>query len=214
MNTRSCWLLPLAAATALFHIRAEYTGHRRQVYVFKPLTTSLIILFALLIVPPVDEVYKMFIVAGLCFSLAGDVFLMLPGDRFLAGLVSFLIAHIVYIGAFIYLGGFQWDLPALALYAAVGAAMLLVLWRGLGGLRLPVLIYMTVILVMGWQSLALWRAYSSAGALAAAAGGALFVVSDSALAFERFRQPFVASRALVLTTYYAAQALLALSIAG
>ena len=34
---------------------------------------------------------------GLVFSLAGDVFLMLPKERFIAGLVSFLLAHIAYI---------------------------------------------------------------------------------------------------------------------
>jgi uncharacterized membrane protein YhhN len=34
---------------------------------------------------------------GLLFSLAGDVFLMLPKEQFIAGLVSFLLAHIAYI---------------------------------------------------------------------------------------------------------------------
>ena len=44
--------------------------------------------------------YAGFILAGLVFSLAGDVFLMLPSDQFMAGLVSFLIAHLFYIAAF------------------------------------------------------------------------------------------------------------------
>jgi uncharacterized membrane protein YhhN len=34
---------------------------------------------------------------GLIFSLAGDVFLMLPKEQFIAGLVSFLLAHVAYI---------------------------------------------------------------------------------------------------------------------
>ncbi|MQB01909.1 MAG: hypothetical protein GEU78_16820, partial [Actinobacteria bacterium] len=38
--------------------------------------------------------------AALLFSLAGDVFLMLPRDLFVAGLVSFLGAHVCYIVAF------------------------------------------------------------------------------------------------------------------
>jgi len=32
--------------------------------------------------------------------MAGDMFLMLPSDQFIAGLVSFLIAPLFYIGAF------------------------------------------------------------------------------------------------------------------
>ena len=34
---------------------------------------------------------------GLILSLAGDVFLMLPKEQFIAGLVSFLLAHVTYI---------------------------------------------------------------------------------------------------------------------
>jgi hypothetical protein len=37
---------------------------------------------------------------GLIFSLAGDIFLMLPTDRFREGLASFLAAHVCYIAAF------------------------------------------------------------------------------------------------------------------
>ncbi|NIW49240.1 MAG: lysoplasmalogenase, partial [Gammaproteobacteria bacterium] len=34
---------------------------------------------------------------GLALSLAGDIFLMLPDEKFIAGLVSFLLAHLAYI---------------------------------------------------------------------------------------------------------------------
>ena len=37
---------------------------------------------------------------GLLFSLAGDVFLLLPKEQFIAGLVSFLLAHVAYIIGF------------------------------------------------------------------------------------------------------------------
>src|SRR5690606_39451064 len=36
----------------------------------------------------------------LVFSVAGDIFLVLPQNRFLAGLVSFFLAHLMYIAAF------------------------------------------------------------------------------------------------------------------
>ena len=208
------WILLLALVTGILHIQAEYAGAQRRVYIFKPLTTSLIIVFALLIIPPVSGTYKALILAGLCFSLAGDVFLMLPDDRFVAGLVSFLIAHLLYIAAFVSLGGFQLDGFAFLIYFAYGTVMLSRLWPGLGSLRLPVLLYMAVILVMGWQALALWRTAPSVGALSVAIGAALFVLSDSVLAYDRFRRPFPAERAVVLSTYYVAQALIAVSVAG
>ena len=43
--------------------------------------------------------------AGLLFSLVGDVSLMLPNERFIQGLVSFLVAHLCYIVAFTFESG-------------------------------------------------------------------------------------------------------------
>jgi len=40
------------------------------------------------------------LIAALVLSLLGDVYLMLPEDRFVAGLSSFLIAHLAYITCF------------------------------------------------------------------------------------------------------------------
>jgi uncharacterized membrane protein YhhN len=43
-------------------------------------------------------------------------------------------------------------------------------------------------------------------------GAILFLVSDSVLAINRFAKPFRAAEALLLTTYFAAQTLIALSL--
>ena len=51
-------------------------------------------------------------------------------------------------------------------------------------------------------------------AMLAAIGAALFVVSDSFLAYDRFRQKFRAARIIVLSTYWAAQWLIAYSVIG
>ena len=89
-------LIPLSFAglvSGLLCIRADYRQSQRQFFIFKPLTTALIILLALLAPLPANADYKWLILAGLLFSLAGDIFLMLPRDRFIAGLISFLIAQ-------------------------------------------------------------------------------------------------------------------------
>jgi len=60
----------------------------------------LIILLAAQRVQPTPSRYGMLLLAGLVCSLAGDVFLMLPEDRFIPGLASFLAAQICYAIAF------------------------------------------------------------------------------------------------------------------
>jgi uncharacterized membrane protein YhhN len=208
-------VIALAASvsvSALLTIRAEYKGSRRQVYVFKPLTVVLVILIALqnkfAAAPPL---YKQLVVAGLVCSLAGDVFLMLPRERFVAGLACFLVAHVCYIAAFAAGGGrtFSWlGAGVLALY---GALMLRLLWPRLGKLKAPVSVYVAAILLMAWQALNRWMMVGDAGSASAFAGAVLFVVSDSALAWNRFRAEFKSAQGFVLGTYFAAQLLIALS---
>src|SRR5512137_2816097 len=88
------------AASAACAIVAAYRGNQRGVFLFKPLTTTLVIASALWVFAPSDAQYQDWILLGLLFSLAGDVFLMLGERRFLLGLASFLVAHLVYARAF------------------------------------------------------------------------------------------------------------------
>jgi uncharacterized membrane protein YhhN len=201
----------LAAVSAALHISAEYRGPRRNVYIFKPLTVSFITLIAL---QSEASLYKNLIVAGLLFSLAGDIFLMLPSDRFIAGLFSFLIAHLFYIAAFTLDGARRFSVVAALLLLTYGGVMLGLLFPHLGKMKAPVMVYMLVILLMVWQAWNRWLGGSGdgAGSLPALAGASLFAASDSALALNRFRRPFKSARLLILTTYFVAQWLFALSV--
>ena len=201
----------LVLASALLNVRAEYKGPRRQVYVFKPLAVALVILIALQTKHTTATHYRQLIVAGLICSLAGDVFLMLPRERFVAGLVCFLSAHLCYIAAFTTDGARTlsvWGAVILVLY---GTLMLRLLWPHLGKLKAPVSVYVAAILLMAWQALNRWVATGDAGSGLALAGALLFVASDSALAWNRFRAEFKSAQAVVLGTYFAAQLLIALS---
>jgi len=204
----------LAAVSALIHVRAEYRGPRRLVYAFKPLTTTLLLALALALRPGASGRYQAAVAVGLALSLAGDVFLMLPRDRFVAGLASFLAAHLAYVVAFsteIGLGA----APLLLVPAALpGAVVLALLWPTLGRLRAPVAIYVATITVMAWQAAArAWTLRTGAAALALL-GAACFVASDAMLALDRFRAPFRSARALVMATYVTAQWLIAMSVAA
>ncbi len=73
--------------------------HRALLFVFKPLTTLLIIAHAWRRGADAPAARR-FVLAGLWFSLLGDVALMWPQHGFVPGLVAFLIAHVLYIVAF------------------------------------------------------------------------------------------------------------------
>jgi uncharacterized membrane protein YhhN len=201
----------LIAASAVLAIVGQYRS-RTLVYLFKPLTTVLIIVLAWQLNTGTPGRYDRLILAGLLFSLAGDVFLMLPRDRFVAGLVSFLIAHLLYIAAFSGTAGF-FASPLLALPYAAGAIVLLaILLPKAGSLALPVIAYAAALATMGWQAAAHWHALRDTAALCAMLGAILFMLSDSLLAFNRFVKPFHAAQAALLSTYFAAQWLIAQSV--
>lgn len=214
----------LIATSAVLHIRADYAKQQRQVYLFKPLTTTLILLLALLGDNPPTDFYKWAIVAGLIFSLAGDIFLMLP-NKFLPGLISFLIAHLCYIAAFASpvaelveapLTG-PIKAPVAELVEALpfllyGAAVYIYLYPGLRKMKIPALVYMLAIITMAWQALGRWQQTDQTPALLAFIGALLFVASDTVLAVNRFRRPFSAAQLIIMSTYFTAQYLIALSI--
>ena len=204
-----------AAASAGLAVYGYYAGPRRTlVYVFKPLTTLLILAIALRHAGRTTSPYAGAVGLGLVLSLAGDVLLMLPTDRFREGLASFLAAHVCYIAAFTSGTGLITDpIPAIA-FGALGILLLLgVLWAGVPRrLRVTVVLYVAVILTMAFQAMARARRLHDASSILAAAGAALFVASDALLAWDRFRAPIPFSRAAVLSTYFLAQWLIALSV--
>jgi len=206
-------LLTFAAAlSALLHIRAEYFGPHVQVYVFKPLTMVLIIAMAVRAFRPAFSRYGWTILAGLVFSIAGDVFLMLPSDQFIPGLVCFLIAHLCYITAFRSGMKFAFSWKELIPFVLYGALMTAFLFPFLGEMKVPVFVYTAVIVTMGWQACSRWIRLKSLSSRLAFIGAVLFMVSDSALAVDRFHGHFAAAPALLLVTYFAAQWFIARSI--
>ncbi len=104
-----------AVISGLVFIWSTYAGTQTQRYIFKPLTTILILGIALTLPDPISSFYRLMVAIGMLFSLGGDIFLMLPGNTFVFGLVSFLVAHLFYIVAYQSRAGFA--LYALALCA-------------------------------------------------------------------------------------------------
>jgi uncharacterized membrane protein YhhN len=206
--------LPLAVAALICGVGAILTagpGRQRWHYVLKPVTTSLILLLALLAPANTGPGTRLLIVLGLAASLIGDIWLMLPRDRFVAGLASFALTQVCYIAAF---GGTLTAMPALWTYLpylAIAGLVCALLWRNARQMRLPVLVYALLLVSMAWLAGARWAEQRTTAALLAWAGGLLFVASDGLLAANRFRRPIPQADVWILATFYAGQLLIALA---
>ena len=182
----------LAAADTLL----AATGHDRPRWLTKPL------LMPVLMAGRDRPVQRALALGG-----AGDVALLGSGEAaFTAGLVSFLGGHVAWIIALRQRpgGGYLRARPALAVpHLATFGTVNAYLWNRTGKDRIPVFVYSAVLLAMSLAAL-------DSGSPRTAAGGALFLASDTLLALEKFgdlRLP--AHEGLVMATYASAQALLA-----
>lgn len=197
-------LLAACAAIAGALLAAHSPDGRWLHWIAKPLATALVFALAWRARPAVSARYRHFVLAGIACSLAGDVLLMLPGDLFVPGLVAFLLGHACFIAAL--LGDSRFAVPAWPLLAclAYGIANLVALWGAIAApLRVPVIVYVAVLCSMAGQALA--RALrGEAPARLAARGALLFMLSDSVLAWDRFRGPLPLASLWVLATYYLA----------
>jgi len=227
MNLRRDVPILLAATAAI--VGASLDGDGRWLHwIAKPLATVLIAAMAFRSAdrwsatdtPSAHRTYARAILLGMAFSCIGDIFLMLPFDAFVPGLIAFLLAHVCYIVAF--RAGFrsgQGLLFSAALLAVFAGINLAGLWPLLpNDLRIPVVVYVVVLALMA--TLALARAWTNNAATPsaptsarwAAIGAVLFVISDSVLAWDRFGGGLPAATLCVLSTYYAAQYCIARSV--
>jgi uncharacterized membrane protein YhhN len=208
--------IPFAAVTVSLLVWAKFQGSQRQEYVFKPLSTLLVIIVALLsfTTPGTQPSFTLGVTIGLVLSMGGDVALMFKAGRaFFIGLVLFLLAHIVYSITFTVPNGFHpQDLITAAVLLAIAVPVYFFLLPGLGKMRFPVILYILVICFMVNRAISTFfgDAFTTTQAWLMSIGASLFWLSDLLLAINRFRLPFKAEP-LGLFLYYGGQILIALS---
>jgi uncharacterized membrane protein YhhN len=209
--TPAAWAaLAVAAVFAVVDWIAKARGQRTLEYVAKPATIVALIVVATAL-DPANSGRRAWFVAALVFSLAGDVFLMLPSDQFVAGLASFLVAHVCYVIGF-------WVEPPSALGTVVAAVAVVAIVapiavRIVSALRAggdpslvgPVIAYITVISAMVASAFA-------SGNVAAGAGAFVFSASDTMIAWDRFVNRLRFAPVAVMVTYHVGQTLLVLSL--
>jgi uncharacterized membrane protein YhhN len=193
----------------------------RAEYVLKPLT--LVLLFIAACFGDLGDA-KPWLLAALALGLVGDVALLFSPEQrpategavdldpaFLAGLGAFLLGHLAYLAAFAAHGLHGWQATAgvLVVAGATGLAMPRVL-RGAhreGGTALAAVvgIYAAVLALM------VVFAFGTA-AIATAIGAAVFLASDTTLAWNRFVQPLLRGPVIVIVTYHVAQLLIVIGL--
>jgi uncharacterized membrane protein YhhN len=152
---------------------------------------------------------------GILLSLVGDVLLMISLDRlFLAGLVAFLFAQIAYII------GFNIPVPEMNFFGIVFAVMIGIgsarvirrildplPVRGQGRMRLPIIIYSTVISVMLLSAMLklVDISWDAGAALLVSVGAFLFYISDIILAWHKFVAPIRHGRIYNIAAYHLGQ---------
>nr|XP_023399354.1 lysoplasmalogenase [Loxodonta africana] len=144
--------------------------------------------------------YTALVQGALLCSAVGDICLIWP-DAFLYGMVAFATAHLLYLATF----GFSPLQPATLLPVALACIPYygLLLPHLPPDKALPVAAYALLLAAVLWRGL-VWGGSAGLGAL-------LFTISDAVLAWDAFAQPLPHAHLVVMTTYYAAQALITLS---
>jgi len=208
-------MFPWIAATAFFLtglLVAEGRGERRVIWVCKPLASAGFV-GAAVAAGGLGGGYGRAILAGLVLAWIGDV-LLIPdhSGAFLGGLSAFLLGHLAFSAAFLLRDNSPgWTAVALALFGTIAVAVdRWLLPHVAASLRVPVRLYIAVITMI----VALAAGSLAAGeTLLGFAGAVTFYLSDLSVARDRFVQPGFLNKLWGLPLYYAAQLLLAASVA-
>lgn len=183
-------------------------------YFSKPLLMlSLMLLYCV----SVNKVNKLYL-AGLFFSFLGDVFLLSDGKNyFMFGLVSFLIAHLMYIKMtinFIKTKSTTKTLLSITPFLIYVLGLLFLLKNHLGGMLIPVIIYGIVIATFGVTATLNYYSKKNTSNFWLFLGALFFISSDSILAINKFYQTKDLYPILIMLTYIVAQFLICKAMIG
>lgn len=181
-------------------------------FVTKPLLMPILLVYFLYATGSRLAGSRHLITAALFFSWLGDIFLMNAGDTFfMAGLGSFLVAHIFYL---LFFWGINrrdqqrstWNFYVIgALIVYVAGFYLFLAPHLAAALKIPVFAYALMIAAMFAMAFHAFSDKSSKPAIWCITGAALFILSDSLLAINSFVQAFPGAGLAVMGTYILAQ---------
>jgi uncharacterized membrane protein YhhN len=214
-------LLLILFGFAIIDWIAVAIGNHRLEYFAKPATLLILILWFSIQLPDLPPLFSVWFFFGLILSLIGDIFLMLPEENFIKGLIAFLLSHITYIIAF-NLTGLIMNLESLLIATAVALVTWIILRRIVDSMRVsgrsslitPVIFYGAVLSLMLWSAVTrvLHSDWEPLAGWLTALGGALFYFADASNAWNRFVGQLPGGRLFEMITYHLAQLILSLGM--
>jgi uncharacterized membrane protein YhhN len=207
-------LYGLFAADALVHLVSSFFGRNLP----QKITKILLLPLLLAIYLPGAERVIVAVIPALFFGWCGDILLLKGDDRrfFTLGLVSFLLGHLCYIPAFLFLTG-RFNLPALlvSLAAAIPLGIAVhFLMRPDKAMSVPTMIYEAVIELMAAAALQLFLFRNDRAGTLIFTGSLFFLISDAILGCFTFRGNPRYGTFLVMLTYIAAQGCIVTGLLG
>lgn len=206
------------ALIGLAEISVDYLGYRSLMYVLKPMLMIALAIYFYSQTKASTKFFKL-VLFGLIFSWGGDVFLMFEPFNplfFVAGLGSFLVAHIFYVLAFVNnikasptpLGTSQ-IVTAVLPFLLFSGSFFFLIKDGLGDMMVPVIAYTIVISLMGITASLRGSAVNKTSFIWVLAGAIMFIISDSTIALNKFvfttDEPLPFARVIIMGLYITAQ---------
>ena len=190
--------------------------NKKLEHISKPLLMPLLALYFIFATFTVGT--NWFIFLALLFGCSGDIFLMLENEEkwFMLGMVGFLIGHIFYIIAFLLsVGGRLIFFPLWGIVMILPVVLILLLTfpkfkDHMGELKIPVYVYMSVILFMHISAIFRLAAFdiSCPCFFLVWIGSILFILSDSLIAVDKFNDNFEIPSFYIMLTYVLGQFLI------
>jgi len=152
------------------------------------------------------------LVIALLFAFLGDVFLIWPEKKifFTLGLGGFLIMQALYIYFIVtrqldFVNYSLLQLSSAIVFLLAGMLIYFMLFNYLKEMKIPVLVYMLVILAVAFFSFLNMSGNFSKNNLIQFLGAISFVISDTVLAYDSFKKPIRLANVWIMATYIIAQ---------
>lgn len=183
----------------------------KAVFFIKPLLVPVLLVHYLLLTPTAEK----FMLRALIFCWIGDIFMMFSSDQlyFLAGMLAFLFAHVLFIFSFrrrVWMetqhGRPDLSMVIMVLVGSLAGFVLYLILPGAGPMQVPLLVYVVVIVSMFFNAIRRRGRTSYSSFMLLSLGAGSFMVSDTILGLDSFyfNSNLTYGWLLVMPTYLAA----------
>jgi uncharacterized membrane protein YhhN len=178
-------------------------------YIAKPLILISLMLFFFLRSNHLLAKTRQFMLLALSFSLIGDVLIIfedISNNYFLAGLISFLLAHIMYISVFLAKRNTSnKPLVYIILLIVYAFGLIYLLKDNMKDLLIPVLVYVIAILTMAVTASFRKDNVPKLSYNLVLVGVLFFMISDSFIALNKFYRSIPSEHVIIMSTYALSQ---------